>query len=106
MCDFFIIHFYMAIIILLCFLFTDTRRMPGTRTGSKLNIHNKLYYNVNQRKLRQEDKEWQKAEELRLKGAKGDGTPKIRYISLKGFRSPVTDAHTLPAKAANAMPGL
>lgn len=84
----------------------DTRQMPGTRTGSKLSIHNKLYYNVNQRKLRQEDREWQKAEELRLKGAKGDGTPKIRYISEKGFKSPAEDSHTLPPKSVNAMPGL
>ena len=80
--------------------------MPGTRTGSKLNIYNKLYYNVNQRKLRQEDKEWQKSEELRMKGAKGNGTPKIRYISEKGFSIPAMYAHTLPGKAMNAMPGL
>ena len=101
------IFFVMKIITFsLCTQIPDTRLMPGTRTGSKLNIYNKLYYNVNQRKLRQEDKKWQKAEEARIKGAKGDGSPKIRYISLKGCRSPATDAHTLPEKASNAMPGL
>ena len=78
--------------------------MPGTRTGSRLNVYNKLYYNVSHRKLIKEDK----MNEAAIKNKnKGDGSPKIVNFSQRGSpaKIPTADTHTLPGRLM-AMPGL
>lgn len=71
-------------------LIADTRSMPGSRNASKLKIYDKLYYNFNARRLKQEDK-------LALSQQKTWEGPVLGPI-ISTAKIPATDAHILPGR--------
>ena len=78
---------------------SDTRSMPGTRTGSKLKTYEKLYYNVSMRNLIEEDKQVLKETSKPYMG------PKIVNVMEGCQKIPATDVSILPGRCNQSPTG-
>ena len=76
----------------------DTRMQPGSRTATRLNTFNKLYYNFSEMALVREDKK-----NISKFNKSKRTEPRIVLITDPSVKIPASDAHILPGRVSSSI---